>query len=180
MYKLEDSEALFLAYYYTFEFKGSYPFITVINGKLTEFPGEIFKHLIRNILGLKSVRVEMQIIDYLRTYSKSQIIRRATQEFEILKKRKNFADRILFVYNMLSSIRNGCMKAKSNMEVTNMDNQENVQGENQQEVKEATDTYESIEEYKAKTGRRFRLLKTEKEAGLSREEAFKQRFGLND
>jgi hypothetical protein len=36
--------------------------------------------------------------------------------------------------------------------------------------------YESIDDYETKTGKRFRMLKSEKEAGLSREDAFRQRF----
>ena len=37
--------------------------------------------------------------------------------------------------------------------------------------------YESIEQYTEQTGKRFRLLKEEKERGLTREQAFKERFG---
>lgn len=40
--------------------------------------------------------------------------------------------------------------------------------------------YESIEDYTAKTGQRFRMTKDEKAAGLSREEAFQQRFQSED
>lgn len=36
--------------------------------------------------------------------------------------------------------------------------------------------YESFDEYTAKTGKRFRMTKEEKSAGLTREEAFHQRF----
>ena len=36
--------------------------------------------------------------------------------------------------------------------------------------------YESIEDYTAKTGQRFRMTKTERESGMSREEAFQERF----
>lgn len=38
------------------------------------------------------------------------------------------------------------------------------------------ETYESIEDYTAKTGKRFRMLKEQKERGLSREEAFREMF----
>lgn len=172
MYKLDETDALFLAYYYTFEFKGSYPFITTINGKLTEIPGELFKHLIRDIIGLKSIRAEMQIIDYLRTYTKAQIIRKATQEFEILKKRKNFADRILFVYNTVARIRNAWQKHKTSLvESEKMDNQENVQNDNV--VSDDTQMkYKTPEEYKQATGRRFRMTKNQKNRGLTRQQAF--------
>jgi hypothetical protein len=34
--------------------------------------------------------------------------------------------------------------------------------------------YESIEEYKEKTGKRFRMTREQKERGVSREEAFKE------
>jgi len=37
--------------------------------------------------------------------------------------------------------------------------------------------FESIEDYTTKTGKRFRMLKDQKERGLSREEAFKETFG---
>jgi hypothetical protein len=37
--------------------------------------------------------------------------------------------------------------------------------------------YESIEDYKVKTGRRFRQTKQDKEAGLSREESFAKMYG---
>ena len=36
--------------------------------------------------------------------------------------------------------------------------------------------YESIEDYSSKTGKRFRMTKEEKEQGLTREEAFTQRY----
>lgn len=39
------------------------------------------------------------------------------------------------------------------------------------------EVYESIEDYKAKTGKRFRMLKDQKERGLSREEAFNETYG---
>jgi CRISPR/Cas system-associated endonuclease/helicase Cas3 len=37
--------------------------------------------------------------------------------------------------------------------------------------------YESIEDYTAKTGKRFRMTKNQKELGMTREEAFKLTFG---
>ena len=46
-------------------------------------------------------------------------------------------------------------------------------------VEGPTSTYESIEDYKAKTGKRFRMLKEQKERGLTREEAFAEIFGAN-
>ena len=36
--------------------------------------------------------------------------------------------------------------------------------------------YEDIADYSQKTGKRFRMTKAEKDSGLSREEAFNQRF----
>jgi len=39
--------------------------------------------------------------------------------------------------------------------------------------------YESIEDYTAKTGKRFRMTKEQKTLGLTREEAFSQTFGDN-
>jgi len=51
---------------------------------------------------------------------------------------------------------------------------------NNKEIKmteQATQTYESIEEYQKTTGKRFRIHREEKEKGLSREEAFALRFG---
>ncbi len=39
-----------------------------------------------------------------------------------------------------------------------------------------TPLYESIEDYTSKTGKRFRMTKEEKELGLTREEAFTQRY----
>lgn len=54
----------------------------------------------------------------------------------------------------------------------------------QQELKKAPvqeqsthTTYESIEDYTNQTGKRFRMLKEQKERGLSREEAFVEIFG---
>lgn len=40
--------------------------------------------------------------------------------------------------------------------------------------------FESIEDYNTKTGKRFRMTKTQKEQGLTREEAFKDSFGKDD
>ena len=37
--------------------------------------------------------------------------------------------------------------------------------------------YESIEDYKVKTGKRFRQSKADKEAGLSREQSFQKMYG---
>ena len=37
--------------------------------------------------------------------------------------------------------------------------------------------YKDIEDYQRKTGRRFRMMKEEKEMGLTREEAFEKRYG---
>ena len=42
-----------------------------------------------------------------------------------------------------------------------------------------TSLYESIEDYTAKTGKRFRMTKAQKELGLTREEAFSQTYGDN-
>ena len=39
--------------------------------------------------------------------------------------------------------------------------------------------YESIEDYTAKTGKRFRMTKTQKELGMTREEAFFLTYGDN-
>jgi len=39
--------------------------------------------------------------------------------------------------------------------------------------------YESIEDYTAKTGKRFRMTKEQKNLGLTRDEAFNQTFGDN-
>lgn len=39
---------------------------------------------------------------------------------------------------------------------------------------------ESIDDYTKRTGKRFRMTKAEKDSGISREEAFKQRFTKND
>ena len=39
--------------------------------------------------------------------------------------------------------------------------------------------YESIEDYTAQTGKRFRMTKDQKELGMTREEAFKLTFGDN-
>ena len=39
--------------------------------------------------------------------------------------------------------------------------------------------YESIEDYTARTGKRFRMTKEQKNLGLTREEAFNQTFGDN-
>ena len=58
-----------------------------------------------------------------------------------------------------------------------MQNQEEMQYEVVTEV--SSSTYESIEDYKAKTGKRFRMLKEQKERGLTRDEAFAETFGGN-
>jgi len=39
--------------------------------------------------------------------------------------------------------------------------------------------YKDIEDYQRKTGKRFRMLKEQKERGLSREEAFAEMFNNN-
>jgi flagellar biosynthesis chaperone FliJ len=39
--------------------------------------------------------------------------------------------------------------------------------------------YKDIEDYQRKTGKRFRMLKEQKERGLSREEAFDEMFNNN-
>jgi len=53
-------------------------------------------------------------------------------------------------------------------------------GEPEEPVVEELETdqplYESIEDYTAKTGKRFRMTKTQKELGMTREEAFTLQF----
>ena len=44
-------------------------------------------------------------------------------------------------------------------------------------IKQSGAIYESIEDYKLKTGKRFRQTKADKEAGLSREESFQKMYG---
>jgi hypothetical protein len=58
-----------------------------------------------------------------------------------------------------------------------MQNPAEMQCETVPEV--STSTYDSIEDYKAKTGKRFRMLKEQKERGLTRDEAFAEIFGAN-
>jgi len=183
--KLEPEDALFIAYYYICEMRGSYPFLSMVDGRLSEFPGELFKHFIRNMLGMKNYRMETQIINCLRTFTKSQIIKKTYTNFQVLKRRKNVEERILFVYNKLASIKSGWNKPETEIVEVIMDidetknDVENVVENNVESSAAEKPVYKSIEEYTAKTGKRFRLLKTDKEAGLSREDAFKKRFGLN-
>jgi hypothetical protein len=47
------------------------------------------------------------------------------------------------------------------------------------EQPKTTTMYESIEDYTAQTGKRFRMTKKQKELGMTREEAFNQTFGDN-
>ena len=49
--------------------------------------------------------------------------------------------------------------------------------ETKQQKKEETIIYESIEDYTAQTGKRFRMTKEQKSRELSREEAFNETFG---
>ncbi len=187
--KLDEEDALFLAYYFLYEFKGSYPFITMCNGQLTELPGELFKHLIRNILGIQGGHIERQIIHYLRTITKSQIKNKTYNNFPILKKRKDLDERIIFMYNKLESIKNDWKKLETilpteTMETKKMENvekndavEENVVAPIQMDATTTeTPKYKSIEDFTAQTGKRFRRKKAEKQSGLSREEAFAQRF----
>jgi len=46
-----------------------------------------------------------------------------------------------------------------------------------QEEQPETPLYESIEDYTAQTGKRFRMTKRQKELGYTREEAFKLTYG---
>ena len=48
-----------------------------------------------------------------------------------------------------------------------------------QPTKEKTSIYESIEDYTAKTGKRFCMTKEQKNLGLTREEAFTETYGDN-
>ena len=43
----------------------------------------------------------------------------------------------------------------------------------------AGEVFESIEDYKQKTGKRFRMTKEQKQRGLEREDAFTETFGEN-
>ena len=49
--------------------------------------------------------------------------------------------------------------------------------ETKQQKKEETIIYESIEDYTAQTGKRFRMTKSQKELGMTRDEAFNETFG---
>jgi len=42
---------------------------------------------------------------------------------------------------------------------------------------ESHSVYENIDDYQLKTGKRFRMLKEQKDRGLSREEAFEELYG---
>jgi len=172
--KMSPEDAMFIAYYYVYEIKGTYPFITIEDGKLTEFPGELFKHFTRTMLGLKNVRIETQIIECLRTFSKSQIIKKTCTNFPILKRRKNVEKRVLFIYNKLASIKNNWKKRETTTVEVIADTPEKVE----KKVKRATKKvikqpkYKNITEYTTATGKRFRISKKDKEDGLTREQAF--------
>jgi|3_EtaG_2_1085321.scaffolds.fasta_scaffold447598_1 hypothetical protein len=43
--------------------------------------------------------------------------------------------------------------------------------------RKVTESYASIEEYTNKTGKRFRMLKEQKDRGLNRQEAFEELYG---
>jgi len=45
---------------------------------------------------------------------------------------------------------------------------------------EAGEVYESVEDYKQRTGKRFRMTKDQKHRGLSRDEAFSETYGENN
>ena len=47
------------------------------------------------------------------------------------------------------------------------------------ELRKTPALYESIEDYTAQTGKRFRMTKDQKNLGMTREEAFKLTFGDN-
>jgi len=187
--ELTEEDALFIAYYFLYEFKGSYPFITMYNGQLTELPGELCKHLIRNILGIQGGHIERQIIYYLRTMTKSQIKNKTCTNFPVLKKQKGVDERVLFMYTKLEAIRNGWKKleiiSETNLETKKMENVEKndaveekgVDDTVEETVEESeTPTYKNIEDYTTLTGKRFRMLKTDKADGLTREQAFAKRF----
>lgn len=191
--RLSDEEALFVAYYFLHEFKGSYPFITMYKGRLTELPGELFKHLIRNILVIQGGHIELQIIHYLRTMTKAQIIKQTYVNFPILKKRKDLDERILFVYNKLKTIQSGwktletILPTETNLKETKMENveknnavEEKGVGDTVEETVEEskTPTYKNIEDYTTLTGKRFRMLKSDKAMGLTREQAFQNKYGV--
>ena len=49
--------------------------------------------------------------------------------------------------------------------------------ETKQQKKEETIIYESIEDYTAQTGKRFRMTKSQKELGMTRDDAFNETHG---
>jgi hypothetical protein len=182
--RLSDEDALFVAYYFLYEFKGSYPFIKMNQGHLTELPGELFKHLVRNILVIQGGHIERQIIDCLRLMTKVQIIKQTYVNFPILKKRKDLDERIIFMYTKLKAIQSGWKTLETilPMETQKMDNVEQNDVVKEEVVedtieKSETPTYKSIEEYTTLTGKRFRRKKSDKAMGLTREEAFQNKFG---
>ena len=58
------------------------------------------------------------------------------------------------------------------------DMEEVVEEMKEMEIIELAPDFTTIDEYKEKTGKRFRMTKAEKEEGLTREEAFARRFNL--
>lgn len=176
--KMAPEDALFIAYYYIYEMKGTYPFITMENGRLTEFPGELFKHFTRNMLGLKNCRIEAQIIECLRKFTRSQIIKKTCTNFQVLKRRKNVEKRVLFLYTKLASIKNSWKKREFTTVEVIMDNEENVEKKTEEVEGVVKDShieqpkYKNIAEYMAATGKRYRMTKEQKERGLTREQAF--------
>lgn len=176
--KMSSEDALFIAYYYVYEMKGTYPFIISENGRLTEFPGELFKHFTRNMLGLKNGRMETQIIECLRMFTKSQIIKKTCTNFQVLKRRKNVEKRVLFLYNKMASIKNSWNKREFTTVEVIMDKQENVENKLDKVESMVEDSrveqpkYKNIADYTADTGKRFRIEKKQKARGLTREQAF--------
>ena len=68
-------------------------------------------------------------------------------------------------------------KKEKPMEMQETAPQEELEPMGSPERAQAGEVFESIEDYTARTGKRFRMLKDQKSRGLTREEAFTETFG---
>lgn len=171
--RLEREDLYLLLYDYVMNFRGTYPFVVFENGETSYFPGELFKHFMRQMLRInhKTCGAEMDMIQIMREDSAKNIVKEAKRLHPILKKRNSCDDKFLYIKKEQARIRSACLQFHREKMAEASANLSDVKS-----GKVAAE-YSNIQEFTQMTGKRFRMTKDQKERGLDREAAFQETYG---
>lgn len=169
-------DTLYLAYYYFEVFQGEYT--NNLNHYNVNTYDVILKHFLRRFIGTKiNDETERDFLNLIKSSNPRKIKRDVLRKYPPLTNRSDSEERILFREKKLLEI---LRKIKNNNNVEETEEQEEEKAppiikkvEKEPEI-ELPGPYKSIEDYTAKTQKRFRMTKNQKQRGLTREQAFKE------